>query len=139
MIFGCGSAIISNSSFYQITLVFSILMALGVTMLNIVWIPLYGIDGAALATLVIIAGSILLKVTYLYYKINTHPLSWNMCKTLIIVGILYVVFDSFKFTAVSPILQIVFTSALVSVVYFVIAIQLKLSNDLLRLLHRVMK
>ena len=35
--------------------------------------------------------------------------------------------------------QILFTSALVSVVYFVIAVQLKLSNDLLRLLHRVMK
>ena len=113
-------------------------MALGVTMLNIVWIPLYGIDGAALATLVMIGASILLKVTYLYYKINTHPLSWNMCKTLIIVGILFVVFDSVEFT-VSPILKIVFTSALVSVVYFVIAVQLKLSNDLLRLLHRVMK
>ena len=51
--FCCGSAIISNSSFYQITLVFSILMALGVTHLTL-WIPVYGIDGAALATLVVI-------------------------------------------------------------------------------------
>ena len=138
MIFGCGSAIISNSSFYQITLVFSVLMALGVTLLNIVWIPLYGIDGAALATLVVIGASILLKMAYLYYKINAHPLSWNMCKTLIIVGILFVVFESFHFD-VSPILQIILTSALVSVVYFAIVVQLKLSNDLLRLLHRVIK
>ena len=138
MIFGCGSAIISNSSFYQITLVFSIFMALGVTLLNIVWIPLYGIDGAALATLVVIGASILLKMAYLYYKIYAHPLSWNMCKSLIVVGILFVVFESFDFT-VSPVLQIVLTSALVSVVYFVIVVQLKLSNDLLRLLHRVIK
>ena len=138
MIFGCGSAIISNSSFYQITLVFSVLMALGVTLLNIVWIPLYGIDGAALATLAVIGASILLKMAYLYYKINAHPLSWNMCKTLIIVGILFVVFESFDFD-VSPILQIILTSALVSVVYLAIVVQLKLSNDLLRLLHRVIK
>ncbi|GIR82197.1 MAG: hypothetical protein CM15mP83_9230 [Flavobacteriaceae bacterium] len=54
-----------------------------------------------------------------------------MCKTLIVVGILFVVFESFDFT-VSPVLQIVLTSALVSVVYFVIVVQLKLSNDLLR-------
>ena len=113
-------------------------MALGVTLLNIVWIPLYGIDGAALSTLVVIGASILLKMAYLYYKINAHPLSWNMCKTLIIVGILFVVFESFDFD-VSPILQIILTSALVSVVYLAIVVQLKLSNDLLRLLHRVIK
>ena len=113
-------------------------MALGVTLLNVMWIPLYGIDGAALATLVMIGASILLKMAYLYYKINAHPLSWNMCKTLIIVGILFVVFESFDFT-VSPVLQIVLTSALASVVYFAIVVQLKLSNDLLRLLDRVIK
>ena len=113
-------------------------MALGVTLLNILWIPVYGIDGAALATLVVIGISALLKIAFLYYKINAHPFSWNMCKTLIVVGILFIFFESFDFT-VSPILQIVLTSSLVSVVYFMFVIQLKLSNDLVRLLYRVIK
>ena len=64
MIFGCGGAIISNSSFYQISLVFSLSWHWGFLILNMVWIPLYGIDGAALATLVVVGLSIAVKVMY---------------------------------------------------------------------------
>ena len=113
-------------------------MALAVTLLKVMCNPLYGINGAALATLFMISVSILIKLAYLYYKINVHPLSLNMCKTLIVIGVLFVVFESFDFT-VSPVLQIVLKSTLASVVYFAIVVQFKLSNDLLRLLDRVIK
>ena len=138
MIFGCGNAIISNSSFYQITLVFSIAMALGVTALNIMWIPLYGIDGAALATLVVIGASVVLKMIYLYFKIKAHPFSWNLWKTLIVVALLFVAFQKLSFN-MSPILQIILTSTLVSVLYIATVIQFKLSNDLLRLWRHLLK
>jgi O-antigen/teichoic acid export membrane protein len=138
MIFGCGSAIISNSSFYQITLVFSIAMALGVTALNLIWIPLYGIDGAALATFVVIGASVVLKMIYLYFKINAHPFSWNLCKALLVVALLFVAFQMLQFN-MSPILQILLTSTLVSVLYVATVIQFKLSNDLLRLWSHLLK
>ena len=138
MIFGCGGAIISNSSFYQISLVFSVVMALGVSILNMVWIPLYGIDGAALATLVVVGLSIAVKVMYLQFKIKAHPLSWNLLKALISVGILYTSFQYIDWT-LSPIIQIILTSAMVSCLYFLIVAQFKLSDDLLRLLKRIGK
>ena len=136
MMFGCGGAIISNSSFYHISLVFSILMALGVSLLNIVWIPLYGIDGAALATLVVVGLSIAVKITYLQFKINVHPLSSNLFKALFAIGILYILFQYFDWTF-SPLVQIILTSGLVSIFYFLIVVQFKLSDDLLRLVKRI--
>ena len=136
MMFGCGGAIISNSSFYHISLVFSILMALGVSLLNIVWIPLYGIDGAALATLVVVGLSIAVKITYLQLKINVHPLSSNLFKALFAIGILYILFQYFDWTF-SPLVQIILTSGLVSIFYFLIVVQFKLSDDLLRLVKRI--
>ena len=138
MIFGCGGAIISNSSFYQISLVFSVVMALGVSILNILWIPLYGIDGAALATLVVVGLSIAVKIMYLQFKIKAHPLSWNLLKALVVVGILYTLFQYIDWT-LSPIIQIILTSAMVSCSYFLIVAQLKLSDDLLRLVKRIGK
>ena len=138
MMFGCGGAIISNSSFYHISLVFSILMALGVSLLNIVWIPLYGIDGAALATLVVVGLSIAVKITYLQFKINVNPLSSNLFKALFAIGILYILFQYFDWTF-SPLVQIILTSGLVSIFYFLIVVQFKLSDDLLRLVKRISK
>jgi O-antigen/teichoic acid export membrane protein len=138
MLFGCGGAIISNSSFYQISLVFSIVMALGVSILNMIWIPLYGIDGAALATLVVVGVSIAFKIIYLQFKIKANPLSWNLFKALVAVGILYTLFQYIDWTF-SPLVQIGLTSALVSVLYFLIISQFKLSNDLLRLVKRIGK
>ena len=138
MMFGCGGAIISNSSFYQISLVFSVVMALGVSILNMVWIPLYGIDGAALATLVVVGLSIAVKIMYLQFKIKAHPLSWNLLKALFAVGILYTIFQYIDWT-LSPIIQIVLTSAMVSGLYFLIVAKFKLSDDLLRLVKRIGK
>ena len=138
MIFGCGGAIISNSSFYQINLVFSIVMALGVSILNIIWIPLYGIDGAALATLVVVGVSIVVKIIYLQFKIKAHPLSWNLFIALAAVGILYTSFQNIDWTF-SPIVKIGVTSTLVSFFYLLIVLQFKLSDDLLRLVKRISK
>ena len=138
MMFGCGGAIISNSSFYQISLVFSVVMALGVSILNMVWIPLYGIDGAALATLVVVGLSIAVKIMYLQFKIKAHPLSWNLLKALVAVGTLYTIFQYIDWT-LSPIIQIVLTSAMVSGLYFLIVAKFKLSYDLLRLVKRIGK
>ena len=138
MMFGCGGAIISNSSFYQISLVFSIVMALGVSILNMIWIPLHGIDGAALATLVVVGVSVVIKIIYLQFKIRAHPLSWNLFKALVAVGILYTLFQYIDWTF-SPIVQILLTSVLVSALYLIIVAQFKLSDDLLRLVKRIGK
>ena len=101
-------------------------------------IPTPGIDGAALATLVVVGLSIVVKIIYLQFKIKAHPLTWNLFKTLVAVGILYLSFQHINWN-LSPIVQIVLTSALVSAFYFLIVTQFKLSDDLLRLMKRIGK
>ena len=55
MSFGCGPAILATSTFfYKITLPFSISMAISVYFLNDYLIDLYGINGAAISTLIVL-------------------------------------------------------------------------------------
>ena len=89
----------------------------GFLILNMQWIPLMVLDGAALATLVVVGLSIAVKIMYLQLKIKAHPLSWNLLKALVAVGILYTIFKYIDW-ALSPIIQIILTSAMVSGLYF---------------------
>ena len=65
MSFGCGPAILATSSFYKITLPFSISMAISVYFLNDYLIDLYGINGAAISTLIVLFLFTILKVLYI--------------------------------------------------------------------------
>ena len=82
--------------------------------------------------------SIVVKIIYLQFKIQANPLSWNLFKALAAVGILYVLFQYIDWTF-SPLVHIVLTSTLVSVMYFLIVAQFKLSDDLLRFVKRIGK
>ncbi|MBT7554172.1 MAG: oligosaccharide flippase family protein, partial [Flavobacteriaceae bacterium] len=70
MSFGCGPAILATSSFYKITLPFSIAMAISVYFLNDILIDIYGINGAAISTLIVLFSFTILKVFYINYKLN---------------------------------------------------------------------
>ena len=72
MSFGCGPAILATSSFYKITLPFSISMAISVYFLNDYLIDLYGINGAAISTLIVLFLFTILKVLYINFKLKIH-------------------------------------------------------------------
>ncbi|MDB4595769.1 oligosaccharide flippase family protein, partial [Flavobacteriaceae bacterium] len=61
MSFGCGPAILATSKFYKITLPFSIAMAVSVYFLNDYLIDLYGINGAAISTFIVLLIFTVLK------------------------------------------------------------------------------
>ena len=68
MSFGCGPAILATSKFYKITLPFSLAMAISVYILNDYLIDLYGINGAAISTFIVLLSFTFLKVLYIHHK-----------------------------------------------------------------------
>ena len=126
MSFGCGPAILATSSFYKITLPFSISMAVSVYFLNDYLIDLYGINGAAFSTLIVLLLFTILKVLYINYKLKIHPYNLNTFKIIVVIILLYYGFNSLEME-IYPLLSIFIKSLMISVIYFSLVYILKLS------------
>ena len=89
MSFGCGPAILATSKFYKITLPFSLAMAISVYILNDYLIDLYGINGAAISTFIVLLSFTFLKVLYIHHKTKIQPYKFNSIKVLILIALIY--------------------------------------------------
>jgi O-antigen/teichoic acid export membrane protein len=138
MSFGCGPAILATSSFYKITLPFSICMAISVYFLNDYLIDIYGINGAAISTLIVLFVFTVLKVMYINYKLNIHPYDFNTIKIVLLISLIYLIFNyiTFKF---SPIVDIALKSVLISITYISLVYFLKLSETINRTIISIIK
>ncbi|MBL6649765.1 MAG: polysaccharide biosynthesis protein [Flavobacteriaceae bacterium] len=116
MSFGCGPAILATSKFYKITLPFSIAMAISVYILNDHLIDLYGINGAAISTFVVLFSFTFLKVVYIYSKTNIQPYKFNSIKVLIMISLIYFINGYLNFDLL-PILDIVVRSLIILFMY----------------------
>jgi O-antigen/teichoic acid export membrane protein len=129
MSFGCGPAILATSSFYKITLPFSIAMAISVYFLNDILIDIYGINGAAISTLIVLFSFTILKVFYINYKLNIQPYNRNTIKILLIVCALYLSINYIGFEY-SALIDIVLRSLIVSIIYLGLIYYLGLSKNI---------
>lgn len=132
---GTNGAILTNSKYYKMLFYFSIAMAVSVIVLNRVLINLLGIEGAALATLVVVIIFGVIKIIYVNKKLEMHPYSKN---SMLILGIIGILFFTFYFIPVSinPVWSILLKSALLIIIYTVLIIKLHLSEDINNLLQK---
>ena len=138
MSFGCGPAILATSSFYKITLPFSISMAISVYFLNDYLIDLHGINGAAISTLIVLLLFTILKVLYINFKLKIHPYSYNTIKIILVISLVYFIFDFIQLKFY-PLFNIVLKSALISSVYIFLVYFLKLSDTINKTIDSLIK
>ena len=129
MSFGCGPAILATSSFYKITLPFSISMAISVYFLNDYLIDLYGINGAAISTLIVLFLFTILKVLYINFKLKIHPYNLNTIKIISVICLVYFAFGLFQL-GFDPLFNIILKSIFISLVYISLVYFLKLSKTI---------
>jgi O-antigen/teichoic acid export membrane protein len=129
LILGINGAILTNSKYYRMFFYFSIGMAASVIYLNKVLISREGINGAALATLITVFLFSTIKIWYINRKMNMHPFT---SKTLLVLGLIAVLFVGFYFVefAFHPIVNILLKSLLITLIYLIIVIRLKISADI---------
>ena len=137
MSFGCGPAILATSKFYKITLPFSILMAISVYYLNDILIDIYGINGAALSTLIVVLFFTSLKIIFIKYKLKISPYSINSIKVISIITVMFFAFQNFKLTD-NNILSIIIDSVLITIIYTSIIYFMKVSEPINKLIKNIL-
>lgn len=138
LILGNNNAIIFNSKYYKAVLFLGLLLAFLAISLNMIFIPIYGINGAAIATLISITLYSIAKLLFVVLKMKLYPFS---NQTLYCLGVLIATFFLFYFWDFSfnPIVNIVLKSIIVSVFYIFMNYKFKLSSDFNNVMNSILK
>ena len=70
---GFSNTVLINSPYYRTVLFLGVFLVIGTVLMNMWLIPLYGINGAGLATLIAFSSYNLLKSVFVYRKYNLNP------------------------------------------------------------------
>ncbi|MEP3382979.1 MAG: polysaccharide biosynthesis C-terminal domain-containing protein, partial [Flavobacteriaceae bacterium] len=135
---GNNNAILYNSKYYKTVLVFGVCLALMTIVLNYVLIPVFGLEGAALASFISIFIFNLVKLVFVKLKFGFLPFSKATLKvlaTLILLGVLFH-FLQFPF---HPILNIVLKSMMIVMMYLGILYRFEISEDVSGVLSKWLK
>ena len=125
---GCVNNIISNSKYYYYTFWFSIFSSVLAVILNIYLIKIYGIVGAAYATLIVLILMNTLKIYLVYNKFKMHPYSKDTLKIALLSVLAFVIFSNLKLDF-EPIINIIVKSSLLFILFTLAAYIFKLSDD----------
>ena len=132
---GNNNSILYNSKYYKTILIFGVGLAALTIVLNLLLIPIYGIEGAALASFVSILLFNLTKLIFVKLKFGILPLTKSTFKvfaTLVLLGVLFSVFN-FDF---HPIVNILLKSAFVVIMYLGILYRFEISEDISGILSK---
>lgn len=128
LILGNNNAIILNSKYYKAVLAFGFLLVFLMIGLNMIFIPLYGIIGAALATLLSVIVYNTIKLLFVVRRMNLYPFTR---KTVLSFGIIIVSFVLFYFWDFPflPIVNIFLKSILITAFYLFLNVKLTISDE----------
>ena len=135
---GNSTDIISNSKFYKFLLPYGIAMAIAVVFLNNKLISEYGMNGAALATLLVVISFNICKLFYVRYRFKMQPYSSKSIQLLFILIIFFIGFYFWDFTF-HPIINIGLKTLLIAVLYLYLVIKLKISTEINTLVSKRLK
>ena len=135
---GTNGAILTNSNHYRVFFYFSITMAVSVIFLNRWLIQVMGINGAALATLIVVLVFSTFKVIYIQLKLDMQPFTK---KTVLVLAIISILFFAFYFITFPfhPLVNMIMKSILISAVYTVLIYKLNISEDINSLINKYVR
>lgn len=113
---GLNAAVIGYSNYYRYNFYFMGILAVGNIFLNLWLIPLFGIDGAALATLISLGAFNLARYSFIWLKFGMQPFDWGALKMLL-TGILLIFVGSWLPSAGILFLDIAWQTILMGTLY----------------------
>ena len=134
---GVNGAILATSEKYLFDLYINIFLIIVTVITNIIFIPLYGIKGAAIATTISIFIHNIIKLIAVYHFFKIHPFQLSSIKLLFIGLLTIFILNQISFDFISLIwLKILIRSIVISSVYVVPVIYFNISGDLSEILQR---
>lgn len=135
LILGNNTAIILNTKYYRWFLFFSIVLVALMIVLYMILIPIYGIVGAALATLIALIINNTIKLLFVFWKMNLFPFTIKTVYSFGIISFVFLLFYFWNFTF-HPILNIVLKSILITIVYALLNYKMKISFEINQILDK---
>ena len=128
VILGNNNSIIVNTKYYRMVLLFGVLLVFMMIVFNVLFIPIYGIEGAALATLLSVLIYNTIKLIFVIKKMNLYPFTNKTVYSLGIVSICFLLFYFWDFSF-HPIINIALKSILISFLYIYLNYKIKVSEE----------
>lgn len=117
VLFSVNGEIIVFSRFYIFNITSTLLMCVMVVVLNLLMIPVWGIEGAALSSLLAMFFHNLVKYLYVKKRLGFDPFSWDIAK-IVLLGLLVYGVNYFLIPTFEPVLLDIFLrSALIVLLY----------------------
>jgi O-antigen/teichoic acid export membrane protein len=119
IIFSVNGEILLYSKYYKFNVIATIIMFLAVVGLNLLLIPKFGLEGAAIASFLSMLIFNLIKYVFLKIKLNLEPFSWPLIKISSVALITYFVqyYIMFFFQIEQTLLDLVIRSLVIFGVY----------------------
>ncbi|MCF8273387.1 MAG: oligosaccharide flippase family protein [Flavobacteriaceae bacterium] len=135
-ILGNNNAILFNSDYYRMALLLGVFLVIITIGFNIIFIPLFGINGAAFATFIAVLLYNLAKILFVQYAFKMTPFTIDTLKItgLIIASVLVFYFWEFPFHSI---INIGLKTVLFSLFYGFIVYNFSFSDDITSILNNL--
>jgi O-antigen/teichoic acid export membrane protein len=138
LILGNNNAIIFNTKYYRTVLFLGVVLVVLTVVLNMIFIPIYGIIGSAFATLLSITLYSLAKLLFVVRKLNLYPFTTQTLYSMALTLILFLVFYFWEFPF-NPIISIVLKSILMTIAYVYLNYRFVISIEINQVIDNVLK
>jgi O-antigen/teichoic acid export membrane protein len=138
LILGNNNAIIFNTKYYKTVLFLGVALVVLTVILNMIFIPIYGIMGSAFATLLSITMYSLAKLLFVVKKLKLYPFT---NQTLYSIGLTVLIFLLFYFWdfPFNPIIAIGIKSVLLTIVYVYLNYRFVISIEINKVMDKYLK
>ena len=131
-VLGNNNSILFYSDYYRMILLFGVIIAICTIIMNIIFIPWLGLEGAAIASCITIFMYNTIKLIFVWTKFKISPFTKETYYTL---GLITVLFLGFYFWDITfnPFVSIVVKSLFIGFIYLFVIYKFNLSSDIINL------
>ena len=128
-----------NSKYYKYDMIFNIVLLCLTIGVNYLLIPIYGIDGAAMATAISLFIFYTIKTFFVYFKLKMHPFTKKTFYTIASFFIIYFLIDSLFIYGEIIYINILIKSCLIILCFIPFLFYLNLSKELIDILKEILR
>ena len=137
MIFGPSSEIIVLSKYYGFNIILIILLAGSIVFANNLFIPAYGINGAAIGTALVLIFFNLIKFIFIWATLKMQPFGSGTVK-VVLITVVAVGVNLILPKVTNVFIDIAYRSAIITIIFGVLVVLSKASSDGNRLTEKAL-
>lgn len=135
---GCNNVILFNSDYYRVVLLFGVILTILTVVLNMIFIPIFGINGSAFATFLAITIYNTIKIYFVMKKYKMSPFTEQTAKVSVLLVLSFIVFYFWEFPF-HPIVNIALKSMLITIAYVYAIYKLNVSEDISMVIKKYLR